>query len=364
MVTKTRIEGFECYDIRHPQEGRSFPDYIVSPESVRWLIDQCGAGDIAAIIAYNYPPIALHRLINLAQRLRIKIVLDCTEWHAAYQPSLPNTIIRYVLTQYRMRWLPWKAGNVIVANRYLQSRYRGCNTLVLPMVVDPDTPKWRAVRSSSRNDPRRFVYAGSPGARMRKDCLQLVVQAFASAKRCGSEFVFTIVGITASQFLEGFPLLESDLRVLDGSIAFLGRVPHRAAIQQIGQSDFSVFLRPLNRVTQSGFPMKVAEAFACGIPTIANNTSDLGVHIHDGENGFLLEAPDPHELQRVIEKALALTAEELEAMKASCISENPFSPDKFRTAFGEFLERARRPCRRRQQIPRLLEALVTPVLSK
>jgi glycosyltransferase involved in cell wall biosynthesis len=52
-------------------------------------------------------------------------------------------------------------------------------------------------------------------------------------------------------------------------------------------SDLSVLLREPLRFAQAGFPTKVPESLAAGVPVICNTTSDIGMYVRDGVEGFL-----------------------------------------------------------------------------
>lgn len=339
-INHCTINGFDCYDIRHPDHD-NYPSYESSIDSIESVVRRYGHDSVLAIIAYNHPPLSLRLLTNFAWENQIKMIAECTEWYGIEGKKVLRNLFRFIQTEYRMRYLHKRIGNIICTSRYIQDYYSNFHTVVLPWVVDISSPKWCGLEHFSANKPRRFIYAGSPGLGMSKDYVHLVVETFVNIKQSGYEFEFTIVGITEQQFLEIFPAYIDKINFLAKNINFLGRLSHEETIKKIGSSDFSVFLRPENRVSQVGFPTKLVEAFSCGVPTITNATSDIGLYLQTGKNGFLLRHPDRDELQSAIVDALTIGDDVLQGMKDDCKRNNPFRFENFREQVRSFLETAR-----------------------
>jgi glycosyltransferase involved in cell wall biosynthesis len=340
-MNSCEIDGFICYDIRHPDYLKQYPSYVSRIDTIQSVIEKLGVESIYAIIAYNYPPKAMRSLIRYAKKYKIKIIAECTEWHGWEGKKIIRNLLRYFQTEYRMRVLARRARNIICANQDACDYYSDCHTLALPFVIDTNDSKWKIQTGSFGGKRRQFIYAGSPGMGMSKDYLHYVVEAFANVKQLGYEFEFKIVGITLQQLLEAFPNIENKIYILGNSIQFLGRLPHHKTILEICQSDFFVFLRPNNRVSRFGFPTKLAEAFSCGVPTITNKTSDIGLYLLNGNNGFLLQHPDIQELYYAIIQALSISENRLLRMKNACRNNNPFHFENFREKVGAFLQSVR-----------------------
>src|SRR5208282_6294467 len=80
------------------------------------------------------------------------------------------------------------------------------------------------------------------------------------------------------------PLLEA----LGSRLQFVGRMPHSEALQTLAGMDFSILLRPNLRYAHAGFPTKLGESLAMGVPVICNLTSDLGMYVRDGQEGIVV----------------------------------------------------------------------------
>lgn len=334
------IDGFRCLNIRTP-DGRAWPHFRKNGASLRAAIEQVGPAEVFAVIAYNYPAGPLAQLIAYARGKGLPVVAECTEWYGWEGDKLIHNLRRLWETEWRIRVLARRAGNVICSSDWGADFYRGLNTLVVPFVIDRKAAKWSAP-AWPKGPARRFVYVGSPGRGMTKDRLHLAIAALADLARKGAAFDFQVAGVTAADVLKTFPRLAPDIQALGDRIAFHGRLPHADAVALLKSADFSFFVRPNNRVSRFGFPTKVAEAFACGVPTITNATSDIPKYVRDGETGILLAGADAASIAAGLSRALALSDDALAAMKARCVADNPFSPAHFAEPARAFFEGLRR----------------------
>lgn len=333
---EAEIEGFRCIGIHSPDH----PYYKNDSGSVTAAIERAGVDKVCALIAYNYPARPLAQLIRYASRRGFSIVAECSEWYGWEGDSLRQNLRRLLETEWRIRVLARRTGNIICVSRWGCSLYGGLNTLVLPFVIDAAEPKWTAP-AWPKSDKRRFVYVGSPGKGMVKDHLHLAIAAFAELARSGAQFDFQIAGVTQAEVLNAFPALAADIGALCEQVAFNGRLPHAQALGLLRSADFSVLVRPDNRVSRFGFPTKVAEAAACGVPCIANATSDIADYVRNGETGVLLAGADKAAIVAGLSRALALTDEQLAAMKARLKADNPFAPAHFERQAAAFFARLR-----------------------
>lgn len=337
---EAEIEGLRCINIHAPDGRQNYPYYKNDSRSVVSAIEQVGPDKVHALIAYNYPARPLAGLIRYGSRHGIKVVVECTEWYGWEGKRLLHNLRQLAGTELRIRVLARRAGNVICASGWGASVFDGLNVLRLPFVIDETAAKWTVDACPKPGRGRRLVYAGNPGQGLFKDYLHLTIAALAKLAREGADFDFQVAGVTAGDVLKSFPGLASDIAALGERITFHGRLPHTEALSLLKSADFSLFVRPDNRVSRFGFPTKVAEAFACGVPTITTPTSDIPKYVRDGETGFLLAGTDAASIAAGLSRALGLSEDEMTAMKARC-RDNPFAPARFEQAVGAFLAELR-----------------------
>lgn len=258
-----------------------------------------------AVIAYNYPAVALNKIRKYCKLNRIKCVADVTEWPKPVGGSFVYKIIKELDTFYRMRYVQKHVDSVIAISRYLYNYYKPyIPTVLVPPTVDITDEKWNW-NVEKNYEVTSFVYAGSPSAL--KEKLDVVVQAIEECSRT-ERVVFNVVGITKEQFIEMYSWNAS----LSDEIVFWGRIPHKDVIRIVKEASWSIIFRENNIVVKAGFPTKLVESISCGTPVIANKFSNIEDYL-DENNGMMIDDGDSLE----------------EIMKAACRKNVTVNQDMF-----------------------------------
>ena len=71
-----------------------------------------------------------------------------------------------------------------------------------------------------------------------------------------------------------------------------------------------------------GLPISLIEALACGLIPICTAVGGIGDLVHEGKTGFLSHDLTVESYTKAIERFLALSADEVAAMKAACVEES------------------------------------------
>lgn len=77
-------------------------------------------------------------------------------------------------------------------------------------------------------------------------------------------------GLEKENYLKAFPEHSLLLNEMSEKVYFHGRKRHSEIISYIKFSDFTIFLRDVDRVTLAGFPTKFSESLCCNTPVITN----------------------------------------------------------------------------------------------
>ena len=93
--------------------------------------------------------------------------------------------------------------------------------------------------------------------------------------------------------------------------------PHAELPNLIAEADFTVLMRPNKRYTNAGFPTKLVESLASGVPVIANLTSDIGWAVRDGREGLKVDDYSAASLAATLSRAAALEPDRRAAMRAA-----------------------------------------------
>lgn len=283
LTEAKRAEGFGYYDVFNQQRGAHARE-MFKIEHIKTFANR--TKNLRAIIAYNYPSIALIRLNNFCKSKGIRLIGDCTEWFDGKERGLLAGAIKRCDTILRMRYVQKHIDGMITISKYLYNFYNSTVPSVrIPPTVDLSTGKYESIKDKN-NKRLVFTYAGSPSAS--KESLDIVVDYFNKTQRDDVEL--WIVGITDKQYRTIYNNVPNNRNIF-----FLGRVDHETAINAVKYSDYVIIVRPDSRLTQAGFPTKFVEALSCGVPVIATNTSDLSTYLDGTRNGCIIDINHMHE---------------------------------------------------------------------
>ena len=272
---------------------------------MEWLRDK-DLSDVEAIIAYHGSSAFILRLARFCRQRGIRFMFDCTEW---YDPrALPGGGwgLPAIDSEIRMRFVYPYVGRGIVISYYLENYYNksGCNVARLPPLIDLQDEKWGGARAAvppSSMSPLRIAYAGFPG---KKDLLLNALRGLPKLKTLGIDVVLEIYGPTQSEFLSSINAEPVD-DLLEGVI-FHGRKRQVEIPALVASAHFSLLVRPDKRSSHAGFPTKLVESWAIGVPVIANITGDMGRYVVDGVNGVVLKDASTSAFVEAIKKIGAL----------------------------------------------------------
>ena len=103
---------------------------------------------------------------------------------------------------------------------------------------------------------------------------------------------------------------------MEKNVRFMGRVERLVVLEQLQSADFAFLLRPAQeRYAMAGFPTKVVEGLASGLPILCNDSSDLALYLRDGVNSVMIDDCSVESCVKALRKVLTYSREELNEMK-------------------------------------------------
>lgn len=312
---------------------------LAGSNTLKWL-KSVRTENVRAIIAYHGGSLFLLRLAIFCRLHGIKLIADCTEWYDPEGLVGGRFGVVHLDNEFRMRFVNRLIGRLIVISCFLQDYYRAhsCQVVRVPPTIDFTEQKWLVAKGehSRSRDFLSLVYAGVPG---KKDLLSSALYGIRLLKNQGVSIVLNLVGPSREDLLS---CVGGDISLLDdleGVLVFHGRVSQEEVPRIVAQSDFSILLRPVKRVSSAGFSTKLVESLAVGVPVIANCTGDINQYIRDGREGVLLADTTAEDFVLGIKRILAMSEIDLHKMRcyAKECARNSFSYDNYSDLLSIFI---------------------------
>lgn len=323
-------EGLSCQNYLYPEALDKWLKYLCSIKAYSTLIQEWKP---ELVIAYNYPAVALWRLLHYCRNNGIKLVADCTEWYQGRGNFFFN-LLKNSDTTLRMKVVQPKLDGIIVISKYLYNYYADKNShvLLLPPLVDKANPKWE-IASQSREEyvNLKLLYAGTTS---RKDRLDIIIKAL---RRIVPQLPFDveldIIGMEKEKFQKLYPSIGE----IPNYVRFHGRLPHQQVLTMLANHDYQIFIREETRPNMAGFPTKFVESISSGTLVLTNYTSDLSDYLKASVNGYPLDISSEKSLEESLLIALKVNKKDIKRMKDN-LDTNFFDYHKYMSQSYQFLD--------------------------
>ena len=276
-----RVEcyGFESYE-KHKAKS-SYEKYKMFSDATPEL-EMLKRVKPEVLIAYDFPAVALGKLMKYCKKHGIKCICDVSEWYTNKNKNPLFRVVRAYDSHKRMRVLHKRADGLIVISKYLQDYYSEQKTVLIPPLVDVNDRKWESSTAKSNDGVCRLAYVGWPSRS--KERLDLVVKAvnLLSSKASVKLDVF---GINEKQFCDMYGFEGSEI---GESVEFHGRVSHIEALNAVRSADYSLIIRESSRKNNAGFPSKLVESISCGTAVLTTDISNVRDYVGNGKNGYII----------------------------------------------------------------------------
>jgi glycosyltransferase involved in cell wall biosynthesis len=330
-------QGSNCFPqdefriIRVNPVSRLFGFLFRGRKTAGWLIEN--RSEYSTVVVYNPPVFFSLFLVLFCRFLKIKLILDSTEWYES--EHLPGG--RFGLAAFE-NWLRMKLvyrlfSNTIVISEFLRDHFRKSNSILIPPLC-PTTVAVYVERGAPKSG-LRLIYAGEAG---KKDKLLPIIRILPDlSKNLGIGVSMSIVGMTTEELIV---LLEDgaiDYSNYQAYINCIGRVTREKVMSLYAESHFSVLFRDTKRYAFAGFPTKAMESMVNGCPLITNATGDLAYMLNT-KNAIILDADSVGEnLSPLIQDAIVPMCYSTMSSEARLTAKRYFEPAAYHDKFVSFL---------------------------
>jgi glycosyltransferase involved in cell wall biosynthesis len=162
---------------------------------------------------------------------------------------------------------------------YFSTKYSKIPILHVPMLVDLD-------RFSVKVQKERIItYSGVLSKH--KDGVDILIKSFSEILADFPDYKLNLIGeaFKKEERLQLEKLID-DLELKE-KVIFLGRIKNDEIPGQISKSSILVLPRPDSIQARNGFPTKLGEYLATGIPVIATSVGEIPHYLKDNVNAFL-----------------------------------------------------------------------------
>ena len=127
-----------------------------------------------------------------------------------------------------------------------------------------------------------------------KDGVDCLIKAFAEMKEIYQDFRLYLIGdfISFNDKIRLENLVESPK--LNDSVVFTGKVAPEKMPDLLCSAKILALARPNNEQSKYGFPTKLGEYLATGIPVVVTDVGEIGSFLYDKQNCIVTRPDDPH----------------------------------------------------------------------
>lgn len=225
-------------------------------------------------------------LYKLCKKYNKPLIIEQCEWYDSSSYKFGKLDPRYIRFTNNIKNNYIKADGVISISRYLDNYYlsKGANSIRIPSIFDVKNTR---IIESYPSNKIKLMYGGNTSKS--KDMILPIIEALSLKGEYKEKIQFDIYGASKSKLKKSLNEKGYLLDELSDIVFVHGYVSREEFVEALGSADYQIFIKPYRRSSDACFPTKLAESMAYGTPVIANNTGDISLFLHDGENGYICD---------------------------------------------------------------------------
>jgi len=153
--------------------------------------------------------------------------------------------------------------------------------LHLPMTVDID----RFIQNSNIPKENHITYCGDLS--QKKDGVIDLIEAFYFVQQKYADYKLKLIGTNSNKVYMEKLLKLIGSKKLNDKVILTGFLPPEQVVKELKNSSLLVLSRPDNIQAQGGFPTKLGEYLATGVPVVITSVGDIPFYLIHKKNAYL-----------------------------------------------------------------------------
>lgn len=230
------------------------------------------------------------------------LILEKSEYPFVYSK---RTITKKIMIIFYEKISLKYVDGVIVITEYLKKYYEkhlGKNGRILKMPIIVDVGLFYSKKPKNRFVKKKIIYCGNLDHN--SEIIDLLM-AFKIISKDYPDWILEIIGpITDVRMMKIYNtlLFTNDLQK---RVLFVGQVSRSEIPERLSTADIMVLPRTLGKFSTAGFPTKLGEYLATGIPVIVTKTGEIGEYLKDKESAYLVMPNEKKEFSRVLREVIS-----------------------------------------------------------
>lgn len=268
----------------------------------RLLYGNGPGGKPDAVILFSNDPAWIALTVILSKVISAKCIQEKSEFPLVYAKKTwwlgPYTAV-YTRTIYKM------FDGIIAISTYLEEYFsrrirKGARVLRIPILVDSEQIK--PAQFPQTTGRRRIVYVGALG---HPGEVSSLIQAFSLVAGKYPEWDLQIIGdAPGTDILSRLRKMAQDLS-LSERIEFTGMVRLDEIPAYLGKAGVLALLRSSGIFSTAGFPTKLGEYLATGMPVVVTRVGDIPLYLEDRVSAYLVPPDNPAAFAQKLEEVFA-----------------------------------------------------------
>lgn len=252
-------------------------------------------------VFYVYSGINIENLwlILLSKLIGFRIIVDIVEDFSLNEERVSTwRSIKIRSNIFFERFLPLLSSGIIVISKYLEQKFNHPRYRELPVIEIPVSAGNLKLSGKSGHaipGKNNILYSGTYGI---KDGFEFFLKAIAKLVINDNNFHLILTGNPSDQIHAAISKYQ-----LDNNTTFTGFLEEDQYYLLLNSCSVHCMTRIDSPYANAGFPFKLGEYMASGVPVVATKISNVADFIEDGKNGLLI---DPNNVEQIVKAILRI----------------------------------------------------------